>query len=124
MSSPSRRCPSALLLVEPPAMQVAEHEQVLVITFQAEHYHELWGILESYMAAGRRGFVLECSKVRFLNSLSIAAIITARNKLAQNGAKLVLAGLTDHVKSVFRILKLERIFALDMQVEQAVAAAK
>jgi len=105
-------------------MQVAEHEQVLVITFQAEHYHELWGILESYMAAGRRGFVLECSKVRFLNSLSIAAIITARNKLAQNGAKLVLAGLTDHVKSVFRILKLERIFALDMQVEQAVAAAK
>lgn len=105
-------------------MQVAEREQVLVITFQAEHYNELWGILEPHVTAGRRGFVLDCNQVRFLNSLSIAAIITARNKLGQANAKLILAGLADHVKSVFRILKLERLFALDMTVDQAVAAAK
>jgi anti-anti-sigma factor len=105
-------------------MHVAEREQVLVITFQAENYNELWSLIEPHLAAGKRGFVLDCSPVRFLNSLSIAAIITARNKVSQGGGKLVLAGLADHVKSVFRILKLERIFALDMTVDQAVVSAK
>jgi len=105
-------------------MQVEEREQVLVIAFQAEHYNELWTLIEPYLTAGKRGFVLDCSSVRFLNSLSIASVITARNKITQAGGKLVICGLADHVKSVFRILKLERLFALDLNRDQAIASAR
>lgn len=105
-------------------MQVVEHGSVLVVSFQAENYSELWSLLEPYVGSGKRSFVLDCSNVRFLNSLSIASIITARNKVNQAGGKMVLAEMANHVKSVFRILKLERLFALDLSIEQAINAAK
>ena len=35
------------------------------------------------------------------------------------GGRLVLANLADNIKAVFRILKLERLFALDYSLESA-----
>jgi anti-anti-sigma factor len=105
-------------------MRVDERDQVIVITFQAEQFGDLWRTVEPLIEKGKRSFVIDLGQVKFLNSLSIASIITARNKVAGAGGKLVLAGLADHVKSVFRILKLERLFQLDLPLDDAVTAVK
>ena len=105
-------------------MRVDERDQVVVVTFQAEQFSDLWRTVEPLLEKGKRSFVIDLTPVKFLNSLSIAAIITARNKVTAAGGKLALAGLADHVKSVFRILKLERLFQLDLAVEQALIVVK
>lgn len=105
-------------------MRVDERDQVVVITFQAEQFGDLWRTVEPLLEKGKRSFVIDLAPVKFLNSLSIASIITARNKVNAAGGKLALAGLADHVKSVFRILKLERLFQLDFGLDQALTAVK
>jgi len=105
-------------------MRVNERDQVTIITFQSEQFVDLWHTVEPLLEKGRRSFVIDFAKVKFLNSFSIAAIIMARNKVVGAGGKLALAELADHVKSVFRILKLERLFQLDLRLEQAIASVK
>ena len=105
-------------------MRVDERDHVVVITFQAEQFSDLWRTVEPLLEKGKRSFVIDLTSVKFLNSLSIASIITARNKVTTAGGKFALTGLADHVKSVFRILKLERLFKLDQTMEQAFAAVK
>lgn len=105
-------------------MRVEERDQVVVITFQAEQFGDLWRTVEPLLEKGKRSFVIDLTPVKFLNSLSIASIITARNKVTAAGGKLALSGLADHVKSVFRILKLERLFQLDLGLDQALTAVK
>lgn len=105
-------------------MRVEEREQVVIITFQAEQYGDLWRTVEPLLEKGKRSFVVDLASVTFLNSLAIASIITTRNKVVMAGGKFALTGLVEHVKSVFRILKLERLFRLDLELEQAVASVK
>ncbi len=65
--------------------------------------------------------MLDLSRVAFLNSVPIAAIIAARNRILAAGGKLVIANLGETVRSVFRVLKLERVFVLDLDLESALA---
>ena len=107
------------------SLQIAEREHAMVLTVVGEPtLANLWKTLEPYVEAGRRGFVLDLSQVRYLNSTSIAAILTARNKAAAHGCRLVVANLTDSIRSVFRILKLERLFDLEMTLDKAVQALR
>lgn len=105
-------------------MRVEERDNVTLITFQAEPFGDLWRSIEPLLDQGKRSFVIDLAAVKFLNSLSIASIITARNKVTTAGGKFAIAGMADHVKSVFRILKLERLFQLDMTVDQALVSVR
>ena len=73
---------------------------------------------------GTAAFVLDFGEVNYLNSMNIAAIISLRSKLESAGARLALANLSEHIASVFRILKLERLFELGYDTDRAVAAVK
>ncbi len=68
--------------------------------------------------------VLDLAQVGFLNSVNIAAIIAVRNKVVGAGGRFAVANLPEQVKAVFRILRLERLFDLDLGVDQAVARVK
>jgi len=105
-------------------MRVDERDHVVVIAFQAEQFGDLWRTVEPLLEKGKRSFVIDLTSVKFLNSLAIASIITARNKVTTAGGAFALAGIADHVKAVFRILKLERLFHLDQTIEQAIAAMR
>jgi len=101
-------------------MQIQERERVVVVSVaQADHCGQLWRTIEPLLDAGKRSFVIDLTGIGFLNSVSIAAIIAARNKVIAGGGKIALANLGDHVKAVFRVLKLERLFELDLDVARA-----
>ena len=104
-------------------MQVQERDRVVVVSVQADLCGQLWRTIEPHLDAGKRSFVLDLGGIPFLNSVNIAAIIAARNKVLAGGGKIALANLGDHVKAVFRVLKLERLFDLELDLPRATAAA-
>lgn len=107
------------------ALQVSEREHAVVLTVTAEPaLSTLWKSLEPFVEAGKKGFVIDLGPMRYLNSTSIAAILTARNRAAAHGARLVVANLGDGIRSVFRILKLERLFDLELTLDRAVQAVR
>jgi anti-anti-sigma factor len=100
-------------------MLIDERGHVVVVALAGDQCSGLWKLIEPRLERGQRDFVLEMSHTSFLNSLNIAAIIAARNKVHAAGGRMVLANLADNIKAVFRILKLERLFALDHSLESA-----
>jgi anti-anti-sigma regulatory factor len=104
-------------------MQVTENGDVVTVTI-TEQCGGLWKIIEPYLSAGKKGFVIDLAPMNFLNSISIAAIITARNKASAAGAKVAIANLGESIRSIFRVLKLERIFNLDLDLAGASQAVR
>jgi anti-sigma B factor antagonist len=102
-------------------MHVQERGQVVIAAMDNDESASLWRVLEPYVDRGRRTFVLDLSRVTFLNSVAIAAIIAARNRVCAAGGRFHIANLRDTVRAVFRVLKLERVFDLDLDLERALA---
>lgn len=105
-------------------MQVQEREGVVVVSVVEDQCSALWKTLEPYVDGGKKGCVLDMSQVMFLNSVNIAAIIALRNKVVGAGGKLAIADLKDRVKSIFRVLKLDRLFDLNRTMDAAVASVR
>lgn len=103
-------------------MQIQERDRVIVVSVQADQCGQLWRTIEPLLDAGKHSFVLDLAGIAFLNSVNIAALIAARKKVLGGGGKMALANLSDHVKAVFRVLKLERLFELELDVTKAAAA--
>jgi anti-anti-sigma factor len=105
-------------------MQVTENDGVIVVTVIEDQCSALWKTIEPYLEMGKKSVVLDFTNVNFLNSVNIAAIISVRNKAVAAGGKVAVAEIKDRVKSVFRVLKLERLFDLNLGIEQAKTAVK
>ena len=105
-------------------MQVTENENVVVFTVAEDQCSSLWKTVEPYLAMGKKSIVLDFTHVNFLNSVNIAAIISTRNKVVAGGGKVAVAEIKDRVKSVFRVLKLERLFDLNLDLKTASTSVK
>jgi anti-sigma B factor antagonist len=103
-------------------MQVIERGQVVVVKVLEDRCLGLAKVLEPYVDLGRKAFVLDLSQVGFLDSVNIAAIISARAMVQNHGGKLGVANLPEGLKSIFRVLKLERLFRLDESTEVAITS--
>ncbi|MBA3686176.1 MAG: STAS domain-containing protein [Planctomycetes bacterium] len=103
-------------------MHVQEQGQAVVVVMDNDESATLWRVLEPYVDRGRRTFVLDLGHVTYLNSVAIASIIAARNRILAVGGRFAVANLGETVRAVFRVLKLERVFDLELDVERAVAA--
>lgn len=105
-------------------MQVQELEGVVVVQVVDDQCAAIGKAIEPYLDAGRRNVVLDMGQVVFLNSVNIAAIIAARNKVVGLGGKLAVAGLRDRVRSIFKVLKLDRLFDLNRTLDTAIASVR
>ena len=103
-------------------MQVHETNQVTIITILNDECGGLLKTVEPMLDKGRLRYVFDMSQATFLNSVNIAAIIATRNRIAATGGKVAVSNLADNIRAVFRILKLERLFDLSLNLEQAQAA--
>ncbi len=105
-------------------MDFHEENEVTVIEIVNEECQSLMRMVEPMLANGKRAFVFNMAQSNFLNSVNIAAIIATRNKIAAERGKVAVCNLTPNIKAVFRILKLERLFNLDLDLVGALSAAK
>jgi len=105
-------------------MHITENDNVVVVSVAEDQCSTLWKTIEPYLAMGKKSIVLDFSHVNFLNSVNIAAIISTRNKVVAAGGKIAVSEIKDRVKAVFRVLKLERLFDLNLDQKAAIISVK
>ena len=68
--------------------------------------------------------VVNLSKVGYMDSSGIATLIEALRALGKYGGKLILAGLNLKTMEVIKLARLEKIFDIKENEEQALASTK
>lgn len=101
-----------------------EADGIVVIAMAQDGGQDLAEALQDRLEAGHRAFVVDFHAVSFINSINIAGIITARNLVIGAGGRLELANMAPAVRSIFHTLKLGRLFDLEQDLAEAVAAAR
>ena len=91
---------------------------IAVVHINPDHCATIWNELEPETSS-IRGVVLSFAQVSYLNSMNIAAIISLRTKCENAKLGMHLADLSNSLASIFRVLKLERLFELGLNQGQA-----
>jgi anti-sigma B factor antagonist len=77
--------------------------------------------LKYLIGQGKTLLVLDLSRVGFIDSSGLGAIVSCLKNLGNRG-DLVISGVQDTVMDMFRITRMDRIFKIVSSEEEAVAA--
>lgn len=102
-------------------MQAIENGDAVVIAVDPDNCAGLWKAAEPWIAQGKQRVVLDFAHVSFINSLNIAQIVALRHRCGPAGVDVRVAGLRENIKAVFRILRLDKLFPLDLDLAAALA---
>jgi anti-anti-sigma factor len=64
---------------------------------------ELWSVLQSHLAAGRRYLRVDLSAVRFVDSAAVTALIEVHREALYRRGTLVLVGVSDRIAKVLSL---------------------
>jgi anti-anti-sigma factor len=62
--------------------------------------------------------VVDFSGVTFIDSSGLAVLLRALQKVQDYGGKLTLSGVTDNVRPIFEMARLDQIFLIDPRDDQ------
>ena len=68
--------------------------------------------------------VIDLSRVTYIDSAGIAALILAMQEVEAYGGKFLLAGLQETLRLIFETSRLERVFRIFPNVDTALAASE
>lgn len=105
-------------------IRIEEHGEVVVVCVDPKDCAGLWKVIEPIQRQDKRWFVLDFAGIKALNSMNIAAIIAMRHRLVMGGGKLALANLDPHLRQVFGVLRLERLFDLTLTLDEALVRVR
>jgi anti-sigma B factor antagonist len=71
---------------------------------------------------GRRKLLLNFANVEYLSSAALAKLITLNKKLQQVGGRLILCNISDQIYEVFEITKLNKLFNIHREEQEALQA--
>ena len=66
--------------------------------------------------------VLDMSKVTFIDSAGLGALLSAMKQITAIGGSLRLAGLNNDVLTLFRLVRMNRVFEIFDTIEEAIAS--
>lgn len=66
--------------------------------------------------------VVDLSRVTYIDSSGLAALIEAMQNVEAYGGKFVLAGVQENVRPIFEIARLDQVFIMFPHVDAALAA--
>jgi anti-sigma B factor antagonist len=79
--------------------------------------------IATMVAAKPATLVIDLTKVSYIDSSGLAALIEGMQKVETYGGKFALAGLQDSVRPIFEIARLDQVFRIFPDVESALSAA-
>ncbi len=68
--------------------------------------------------------VVDLAKVNYIDSSGLATLVELLKKTKSQGGGLALAGMSDKVKSLFEITKLDKLFPIFATQQEAIAKVK
>jgi anti-sigma B factor antagonist len=74
-----------------------------------------------FIADGERTFILDLSAVEFIDSTGLGAILSLLKQLGKGG-EVMICGATGTVASMFKLTRMDRVFSLYANANEAAAA--
>ena len=79
--------------------------------------------LKAMLADKPQQFVVDLSRVSYIDSSGLAVLIEGMQNVNSYGGKFALAGLQDSVRPIFEIARLDQVFRIFPDVDAALTAA-
>ncbi len=102
-------------------MQAIEQGNAVIVAVDPDDCVALWKLLEPWLGDGKRRVILDFTNVTFINSVNIAQIVALRQRALPQGSEVRVANLRENIRAVFRILRLDKLFSLDLTLGSALA---
>ncbi len=80
--------------------------------------------LHEYIESNKTKIIIDLGKVDWMNSTGLGILISSYTTLKNNSGKLKLANVTDKIKSLLVITKLEGVFETHDTIEDAIESYK
>jgi anti-anti-sigma factor len=62
---------------------------------------------------GIKNIVVNCDNLSYIDSTGLGAFVSIYKNLKENGEKLVIKGLKPHIKKIFLITDLDKVFDIE-----------
>jgi anti-sigma B factor antagonist len=102
-------------MAEAAAVAVVEGPTQFIIDNRGEVRQRVRDQLEQ----GRATVVVDLSRTEYVDSAGLGTLVLLNREARAAGGCLVLAGLSDHVRDLLRLLRLDEVFTIATTVEEA-----
>ncbi|MBL7965244.1 MAG: STAS domain-containing protein [Flavobacteriales bacterium] len=82
---------------------------------------QLMGALDQELDRGQRSIVLDLGRLQYMNSTGINIMINVLTRTRKAGGDAILAGVSPSVRQLFLVTKLDTVFTIVPEVNDAVA---
>jgi anti-sigma B factor antagonist len=97
---------------------IAEHGQADLHTAP-----ELRAAITEALDGGATGLVVDLSEASFIDSMTLGVLLGAVKRLRPSGGKVTIVCVDPHIRRIFEITLLDRVFSLHEDRAQAIAVA-
>jgi anti-sigma B factor antagonist len=97
------------------AMVVVEGPTQFIVDNRAEVRQRVRSQLEQ----GRATVIVDLSRTEYVDSAGLGTLVLLNKEARAAGGCLVLAGLSDHVRDLLRLVRLDEVFTIAATVEEA-----
>jgi anti-sigma B factor antagonist len=102
-------------MTETAGAAVVEGPTQFIIDNRAEVRQRVRAQLEQ----GRATVVVDLSRTEYVDSAGLGTLVLLNKEARAAGGCLVLAGLSDHVRDLLRLVRLDEVFTIASTVEEA-----
>jgi anti-sigma B factor antagonist len=88
--------------------------------FIVENRAELRQRVRAELEQGRATVVVDLSRTEYVDSAGLGTLVLLNKEARAAGGCLVLAGLSDHVRDLLRLVRLDEVFTIAATVGEAV----
>lgn len=75
--------------------------------------------VRAQLQQGRATVVVDLSRTEYVDSAGLGTLVLLNKEARAAGGCLVLAGLSDHVRDLLRLVRLDEVFTMAATVEEA-----
>lgn len=76
---------------------------------------ELRPLIESVIDDGRRDVIVDLSQLRLVDSSGVGALVSLYKRVRAAGGKVTFVGVTDQPLVIFKLLRLDVVFELELE---------
>lgn len=91
-------------------------QQLTALQATDEFDERVRGLLEERK---ERNWVLDFRSVTFMVTPAVNTIMVTHKRLAHDGGKLVITGLSDNIRHIFALMRLDEVLAITNNVDSA-----
>ena len=117
-----------MTVTDRPAFDLATSEEGGRIVFHLmgrlmdqQQADRLMGALDDGLSKGHQSVILDLAELQYMNSTGLNILINVLTRTRNVGGDTVIAGLSNSVRQLFLVTKLDSVFIITGSVDEAVA---